>query len=99
MLYNWFQQIEFAFPLAFGLFALIPLLIIWYARQNNRQQAVIKVSSAYAFTVKSWKNITRTHASTHIHTQYDIDTLSFRSLVIISFLWPGKRYYQTTNSK
>lgn len=56
MLYNWFKNIEFAYPYMLGLFALLPVLIWWYFRKRNSRQASIKVSSAYAFNVYSWKN-------------------------------------------
>ena len=47
---------DFAYPLLFGLFALLPLLIWWYIKMGNKQQATVKVSTAHAFTVSSWKN-------------------------------------------
>lgn len=55
MIYEWITNMDFAYPYAFGLFALIPLLIYWYAKRNSKQQAVISVSTTQAFTVKSWK--------------------------------------------
>lgn len=56
MLYNYIKNMNFAYPAAFSLFVLLPVLIWWYLKKNNSQQATIKVSSAYAFTVSSWKN-------------------------------------------
>ena len=56
MLYNWLKHINFAYPLAFGLFALLPLLVWWYLKKNDIQQATVQVSSVNAFTVTSWKN-------------------------------------------
>ena len=56
MLYDWITNMEFANPYFFGLFALIPLLVFWHVKYANRQQASLKVSTAYAFTVSSWKN-------------------------------------------
>jgi len=47
---------DFAYPFAFGLFALLPLLIWWYVKKYNSSQPTIKVSTAQAFTVSSWKN-------------------------------------------
>jgi Ca-activated chloride channel homolog len=47
---------SFAYPLMFGLFALLPVLIWWYNKRSDRQQATIKVSTTHAFTVSSWKN-------------------------------------------
>ena len=56
MLYNYIKNMEFAYPFAFGLFALLPLLIWWYVKKYNSSQPTIKVSTAQAFTVSSWKN-------------------------------------------
>ncbi len=56
MLYNWLKHTNFAYPLAFGLFALLPFLVWWYLKKNNFQQATFKVSSVNAFAVSSWKN-------------------------------------------
>lgn len=47
---------DFAYPAAFSLFVLLPVLIWWHLRKSNNQQATITVSTAYAFTVSSWKN-------------------------------------------
>ena len=56
MLYDWFKHINFAYPLVFGLFILLPALIWWYIKKSGRQRATIKVSSIYAFNVSSRKN-------------------------------------------
>ncbi|MBC7875518.1 MAG: VWA domain-containing protein [Ferruginibacter sp.] len=56
MLYDWIKNMDFAYPELFGLFALLPLLIWWYVKRSSRNQSTIKVSSAFAFTVTSWKN-------------------------------------------
>lgn len=55
MLYEWIRQIDFAYPLAFGLFILLPVLIIWYRKKKNRQQGVVRVSTIHAFNAESWK--------------------------------------------
>ena len=47
---------DFAYPIFFGLFALLPLLIWWYIKKNNKSQSTIIVSSAHPFTVSTWKN-------------------------------------------
>ncbi|HEY1870903.1 MAG TPA: VWA domain-containing protein [Chitinophagaceae bacterium] len=59
MLYDWFRHIEFAYPTMLTLFAFIPFLVWWYVTRYNKQQAALKVSTAYAFTVSSFKNILR----------------------------------------
>jgi len=56
MLYNYIKNIDFAYPTVFSLFALLPILLWWYLKKNNKQLATIKVSSVYAFKVTSWKN-------------------------------------------
>src|ERR1043165_5314640 len=53
---DWFNNIEFAYPFAFALFALLPLFIWWRVKKYRSKQATIQVSSAYAFPVTSWKN-------------------------------------------
>jgi Ca-activated chloride channel homolog len=55
MIYDWLRHTDFAFPWAFALFALLPVLIWQYVKKNNRKQAVIKVSTVRSFTVTSWK--------------------------------------------
>jgi len=56
MIYEWITNMDFAFPLAFGLLVLLPVLIFWYIKKNNQQQTSIVVTTIHAFTVKSWKN-------------------------------------------
>lgn len=56
MIYDYMKNMDFAFPYAFGLLALLPLLVAWYIKKNTAQQTSLTVSSAQAFTVKSWKN-------------------------------------------
>ncbi|HMK26381.1 MAG TPA: VWA domain-containing protein [Chitinophagaceae bacterium] len=83
MLYNWLKHTNFAYPLAFGLFALLPILIWWYFKRNNKQQATIKVSSANAFTVSSWKNRFR-------HLPFVLRLLAL-SCLILALARPQKR--------
>ncbi len=60
MLYNWYQHIEFAYPSAFALLALLPLMIYWYLKSSNSQQGVITVSTVAGFRKNSsWKNLLR----------------------------------------
>lgn len=56
MLYEWINDMDFAYPSVLSLFALLPVLIFWYVKRSNRGQSTISVSTAYAFTVSSWKN-------------------------------------------
>ena len=60
MLYEWFSGIDFAYPSAFVLMGLIPLMIWWYLKRQNRQSATVMVSSVYSFRgAGSWKTYTR----------------------------------------
>jgi Ca-activated chloride channel homolog len=59
MIYEWLQHIDFTYKYAFLLFALLPLLLFWYSKRNNKNQGVITVSSVQSFTVKTRKNIFR----------------------------------------
>lgn len=74
---------DFAYPMAFGLFALLPFLIWWYVKKQSRQQATIKVSSAYAFNVLSWKNRFR-------HLPFVLRLLTI-SCLILALARPQKR--------
>lgn len=74
---------DFAYPIAFGLFALLPLLIWWYVKKHNKQQATFTVSTTHAFTVSSWKNRFR-------HLPFILRLLAL-SCLIIALARPQKR--------
>ena len=59
MLFNYFNDITFSQPWFFALFALLPLLTIWYFVKNNSQQGAIIISDASAKGLSSWKNTFR----------------------------------------
>jgi Ca-activated chloride channel family protein len=59
MLYDWFKHIEFAYPKMLTLFAFVPALIWWYVNKYNSRQAALKMSTAFSFTVSSFKNVLR----------------------------------------
>ncbi|MEO6548388.1 MAG: VWA domain-containing protein [Ferruginibacter sp.] len=60
MLSGYFDTISFAAPQLFWLALLLPAMIFWYMKNNNRQQAGIKVSSLKNFKgISSWKNLFR----------------------------------------
>lgn len=80
---DWFKNIEFAYPLVLGLFALIPFLFFWYKKKYSRLQAFIPVSSVYAFSFRSWKNRLR-------HLPFLLRLLAL-SAVIIALARPQKR--------
>ncbi|HSU26916.1 MAG TPA: VWA domain-containing protein [Chitinophagaceae bacterium] len=75
MLYDWLQNIVFAQPLFLGLFILVPLLIWRYIR-GQRKQSSLKVSSAQAYTVESWKTRLR-------HLPFVLRILAVCCLVIV----------------
>jgi Ca-activated chloride channel family protein len=47
MIMQWLENISFAWPWAFGLFILIPILVIEYYRRNKRSQAAMMVSTTH----------------------------------------------------
>jgi Ca-activated chloride channel family protein len=83
MLYDWIKYMSFAYPWAFTLFALLPLMIWWYLKKYNRRQATIKVSSANAFQVSSAKLFFR-------HLPFVFRLLAMAAL-IIALARPQKR--------
>lgn len=56
MIYEYLKNIDFAYPVAFALFALLPLIAWWYLKRNDRREPVITVTTIHAFRVTSWKN-------------------------------------------
>ncbi|MBS1609054.1 MAG: VWA domain-containing protein [Bacteroidetes bacterium] len=83
MLYDWFRNIDFAWPWLFGLFALLPVLIWQYAKNNNKRQATIKVSTVHSFTVSSWKSRLR-------HLPFILRIIAL-SCLIVALARPQKR--------
>lgn len=60
MLYDWFQHIDFAYPWAFSLFLLLPLMVYWYFNGYSKQQGTVTVSSvALLKQSSSWKKTFR----------------------------------------
>lgn len=83
MLYDWFKNIDFAYPENFMLFGLIPLLIWWYTKKYNKRQPAIKVSATNAFRVSTAKNYFR-------HLPFILRLLAVCAL-IIAVARPQKR--------
>ena len=76
MLYDWFQNISFAYPAFFGLLVLVPVMIWWYWMKMNANQGAIMVSSVSSFKgVRSWKNIFR-------HVPFILRILALVSIII-----------------
>jgi Ca-activated chloride channel family protein len=85
VLYDWLQNISFAHPAFFGLFALIPLLAFWQLRKADRSQGTIMLTTTSPFaTVRSWKNSFR-------HATWIFRLLSL-SCLIIALARPQTRY-------
>jgi Ca-activated chloride channel family protein len=75
MLYEYLKNMEFAFPLAFGLFLLVPLLVIYYFKKDKKQGA-IRVSTTRAFEAGSWKSRAR-------HLPFLFRILAMIALIIV----------------
>ena len=83
MLYNYIKNMDFAYPIFFGLFIMLPLLIGWYVKKYNLGMSTIKVSTTQAFRVISWKNRFR-------HWPFIIRLLAL-SCLIVAMARPQKR--------
>lgn len=83
MFYDWIKNIDFAQPLVFCLFALLPLMIWWYVKKYDQRQATLRVSSANAFTVSSVRLYFR-------HAPFILRLLAI-SCLIIALARPQKR--------
>ena len=83
MLYNWIKNMDFVYPIFFGLFGLLPFITWWYVKRQSRRQATLKVSSVYAFQVSSWRNRFR-------HLLFVLRLLTL-SCLIVALARPQKR--------
>jgi Ca-activated chloride channel homolog len=73
---GYFNTISFASPQLFWLALLLPAMIFWYIKNNNRQQAGIKVSSLKSFKgISSWKNLFR-------HTPFAFRLLAMAFIIV-----------------
>lgn len=59
MIFDYLNNIEFTQPFFFGLFALLPVLIIWYVRNNSKRSASVMVSTTAAHGLQSWRSSLR----------------------------------------
>jgi Ca-activated chloride channel family protein len=59
LLFDYFTNIEFTQPYVFVLFALIPVLIFWYVKTNNRRSSFVQVSTTAAKGMGTWKTTFR----------------------------------------
>ena len=49
---NWFDDIQFANPELFVLFALVPLMILWYIMDRRKAKPFVKISTLSSFNFK-----------------------------------------------
>jgi Ca-activated chloride channel homolog len=76
MLYDWFQNISFAYPGFFLLFLGIPALGIWYFRTGSKRQGTVLISSVQNFAgTRSWKNLM-------LHLPFFLRILALSCLII-----------------
>jgi Ca-activated chloride channel family protein len=58
MLYDWFQDITFAWPEALSLLLIIPILVIWYTGNHRKREASMLVTTTHFLsdirTLKTW---------------------------------------------
>lgn len=83
MLYDYLRDIEFAFPAAFGLFLLLPVLVWWYLKKGDHYQSAMIVSTTGGFVTRSWKNRFR-------HISFVLRLLALCAL-ILALARPQKR--------
>ena len=76
MIYEWYKNIEFAYPQLFALLLLLPVMLFWYITGNNRQQGSMVVSTVTPFgQASSWKTFFR-------HAPFVLRILGMACLVI-----------------
>jgi Ca-activated chloride channel homolog len=76
VIYDWFKDIEFGHPQFFGLFLILPIIILWYITANNKQQGTMIVSSVNPFgRADSWKTVFR-------HVPFILRVLGITALII-----------------
>ncbi|HSN61967.1 MAG TPA: VWA domain-containing protein [Ferruginibacter sp.] len=59
MIFDYLHNIEFTQPLFFLLLLLLPILLVWYIRGNNKRSASIMVSGTGAHGLQTWKSAMR----------------------------------------
>jgi Ca-activated chloride channel homolog len=84
LLFNYFNDITFGQPWFFVLFAALPLIILWYALKNKKQQAAIVISDAGAKGLSSAKVVLR-------HVPFLLRLLAL-SCIIVALAKPQTAY-------
>jgi Ca-activated chloride channel homolog len=60
VIYDWFKDIDFAYPQYFGLLLMLPIMVFWYLGRNSKQLGSLIVSSVSPFgKASSWKTFFR----------------------------------------
>jgi len=91
VIYNWYKNIEFAWPQLFVLFAVLPLLIWWYIKQYRKQQGSFLVSATGKFGKNNtWK--------TNFHHSLFVLRLLCISCLIIALARPQTRFNEELKS-
>ncbi len=86
------DHISFAFPAAFSLLLLLPVLIWWYVKRSDAAQSAVEVSTIHAFRTVTWKNRFR-----HLPFIFRLLSLVF---IIVALARPQKRVdNQTTEGE
>jgi Ca-activated chloride channel family protein len=76
VLYDWFQNISFAYPEFFVLFLCIPVMIYWYLQKSRKGQGTLMISTVRGFEgSRSWKNLL-------LHLPFVLRILAVTSLII-----------------
>ncbi|MBS1510603.1 MAG: VWA domain-containing protein [Bacteroidetes bacterium] len=84
MLFDYFNHISFSQPWFFLLFAVIPILVVWYALKNNVQSGSIILSDTSAKGLSSWKNVFR-------HFPFILRMLAL-AFIIVAIARPQTKY-------
>ncbi len=93
MLYDWFQNISFAYPAFFALFLIIPLLAFWYIKKSKERNGTVMVSSINSFKKSSsWKNVFR-------HALFACRMLAIACLILAIARPQFKNEQQLTNGE
>jgi Ca-activated chloride channel family protein len=59
LIIDYLHNIEFTQPLFFGLLLLLPLLLIWYIKNNSKRTASVVVSGTGAYGLQTWRSALR----------------------------------------
>jgi len=87
MLTKWFNDIEFAYPMALISLLIIPIIIWDYMRTNNRAQASMMITTTQFLTKKTMKSL-RTNLR---HLPFGLRCLSLL-LILIALARPQRKY-------